>query len=49
MSAKRASKGPDGAPASFDESHVRLEAVVGELEEGGRVLIPAASVTERSK
>jgi len=35
MSAKRASKGPDGAPASFDESLVRLEAVVGELEEGG--------------
>ncbi|GEM_PF-1004181 len=35
MSAKRGTKGPDKAPASFDESLERLEEVVGQLEEGG--------------
>ncbi len=35
MSAKRGKKGPEQAPASFDESLERLEEVVGELEEGG--------------
>ena len=32
MSAKRGKEGPDGAPASFDESLDRLEEVVGELD-----------------